>query len=177
MNSFLDIVASKSLNDAFVQFFPITDSNAKFHAIFSSYINICIGVVELILSIQTGADEYSMSMFGVALMCFIDICGSILVLIRWQFSSTFNSHRVGRPGRYQSVWMTLFAGGEAAGDVALVHAGGTHDRSRHVPAERKVSDVAFHRPLRSCPCSCHCHCHCICSLTLMSMALIACMYY
>mmetsp|Transcript_30178 Transcript_30178/g.30663 ORF Transcript_30178/g.30663 Transcript_30178/m.30663 type:complete len:261 (+) Transcript_30178:240-1022(+) len=63
----------------------IDGQNARFHAILSSYMNIIAGVIELTLAIRAGADEESFSMFGVALMTFVDLSGSILVLIRWQW--------------------------------------------------------------------------------------------
>eukprot|EP01041_Mallomonas_annulata_P011106 gene11106-23209_t len=63
----------------------IDESNARLHAIISSYLNIVAGIIDLCLSIWAGSEDVSLSMFGVAIMTFVDLSGSILVLVRWQF--------------------------------------------------------------------------------------------
>lgn len=59
-------------------------SNARFHAILSGYLSIVAGILETSFSLFDGYQEFSMSLFGIALMAFVDITGSVLVLIFWQ---------------------------------------------------------------------------------------------
>eukprot|EP01035_Chromulina_nebulosa_P019997 gene19997-25969_t len=44
------------------------------------------GIIEAILSTVAGHEDSSMSLYGIALMAFVDITGSVLVLKLWQFS-------------------------------------------------------------------------------------------
>ena len=62
----------------------ISEDNGKMHAVLSAYLSIAAGVVELIMSSVAGFTEVSMSMFGISLVAFVDIMGSILVLLLWQ---------------------------------------------------------------------------------------------
>jgi divalent metal cation (Fe/Co/Zn/Cd) transporter len=64
----------------------VTVETAHFHAIVSAYLSIVAGLVEASLSILAGHAELSMSLYGIALMAFVDITGSLLVLYTWQFS-------------------------------------------------------------------------------------------
>lgn len=64
------------------------ESTARFHAILSAYLSIAAGVIEAVLSMLSGHKETSMSLYGIALMAFVDVTGSILVLQLWQCSST-----------------------------------------------------------------------------------------
>ena len=55
-----------------------------FHAVFSAYLTIIIGVVLAVLTILAGRTDVSMSLYAVALMSILDVSGGILVLTLWQ---------------------------------------------------------------------------------------------
>ena len=57
------------------------------HAILSAYLSILAGAIEAGLSLWYGHSEISMSLYSIALMAFVDITGSVLVLFMWQRSS------------------------------------------------------------------------------------------
>jgi hypothetical protein len=65
----------------------ITDENAMFHALFSAYMSIALGLLEVVLFLALDVDHFSVSIFGFVLLACVDILGSMLVLRRWQFSS------------------------------------------------------------------------------------------
>lgn len=54
--------------------------NAKFHAIFASYLSIFTGIATVVLAIFAGNAEISMSMIGMALIGITDVAASIMVL-------------------------------------------------------------------------------------------------
>mmetsp|Transcript_2192 Transcript_2192/g.3005 ORF Transcript_2192/g.3005 Transcript_2192/m.3005 type:complete len:310 (-) Transcript_2192:383-1312(-) len=62
-------------------------SIAKKHALYSAYLSILAGMLEVYLSVLAGQDDGSESVFGVAAMALIDTSGSALVVWRWQFAS------------------------------------------------------------------------------------------
>ena len=55
-----------------------------FHAVFSAYLTIIIGIVLAALTILAGRTDVSMSLYAVALMSILDVSGGILVLTLWQ---------------------------------------------------------------------------------------------
>lgn len=55
-----------------------------FHAVFSAYLTIIIGLVLAVLTILAGRTDVSMSLYAVALMSILDVSGGILVLTLWQ---------------------------------------------------------------------------------------------
>jgi hypothetical protein len=57
---------------------------ARFHAIASAYLSIVAGIVEAVMSMMAGSEEDSLSLYGVALMAFVDIAGTFLVLSLWE---------------------------------------------------------------------------------------------
>lgn len=65
----------------------VTEESARFHAVLSAYLSIAAGLVEASLSLMSGHAEVSMSLYGIALMAFVDATGSVLVLMMWQGSS------------------------------------------------------------------------------------------
>ena len=62
----------------------INNDNGRLHAVLSAYLSIAAGVMETVMSFVAGFAEVSMSMFGISLVAFVDIMGSILVLLLWQ---------------------------------------------------------------------------------------------
>ena len=63
------------------------EKSATRHAVISAYLSIVAGIWELSLSIWAGHNEKSMSVYGIGIMAFVDIAGSILVLSLWQFGT------------------------------------------------------------------------------------------
>lgn len=62
----------------------MTEREAIFHTIVSAYLSMIAGAIEAVMSIISGHEEISMSMYGIALMAIVDFAGSILVLQLWQ---------------------------------------------------------------------------------------------
>lgn len=56
----------------------------RLHVIFSAYLSIVVGLVVAFLSWFAGHEETSMSLYGIAVMSFVDITGSLFVLSLWQ---------------------------------------------------------------------------------------------
>ena len=61
-----------------------SEKSASKHAVVSAYLSIAAGIWELSLSVWVGHAEKSMSVYGIGIMAFVDIAGSILVLSLWQ---------------------------------------------------------------------------------------------
>ena len=59
----------------------MTFQNARFHAILSAYLSIVAGLVETVISLMDGMEEISMSLYGIALMAFVDITGSSFIFL------------------------------------------------------------------------------------------------
>lgn len=55
-----------------------------FHAVFSAYLSILVGLVQGTLTILAGRTDVSMSLYAVALMSILDVGSGILVLTLWQ---------------------------------------------------------------------------------------------
>lgn len=51
-----------------------------YHAILSAYLSIIIGLIETALAIYTGHAHISMALYGIALMAFVDVVGSVLIV-------------------------------------------------------------------------------------------------
>ena len=66
----------------------MSESSARFHAILSAYLSIVAGLLEAVLSISLGSEEDSMSLYGIALMGFVDVTGSLLILNLFQCRRT-----------------------------------------------------------------------------------------
>lgn len=56
----------------------------EFQAVVSAYASILCGAVAIILSILAGREDFSLSLYGIALLEITDISGDILVLTIWQ---------------------------------------------------------------------------------------------
>jgi len=65
----------------------IKEGDGALHAILSAYLSILAGLGELVMSMWAGHHEKSMSIYGIGIMAFVDIAGSILVLSMWQCGS------------------------------------------------------------------------------------------
>lgn len=61
---------------------PVKD--AGYHAVLSAYLSIMAGLTELMMSLWAGHSEKSMSIYGIGIMAFVDVAGSVLVLSLWQ---------------------------------------------------------------------------------------------
>ena len=65
----------------------VTEKDAPWHAVVSAYLSILAGLGELTMSMWAGHTEKSMSIYGIGIMAFVDIAGSVLVLSMWQCGS------------------------------------------------------------------------------------------
>ena len=82
----------------------------RFHAIFSAYLSILAGIAEAVLSVMAGYQEESMSLYGIALMAFVDIAGSILVLLLWQCSNAVYGSDRPKSERFKEMRYSIIIG-------------------------------------------------------------------
>lgn len=82
----------------------------RFHAIFSAYLSILAGIVEAVLSSMAGHEEVSMSLYGIALMAFVDITGSVLVLSLWQCSRAVYGTERPKSERFKEMHYSIIIG-------------------------------------------------------------------
>lgn len=57
----------------------------RFHAILSAYLSILLGISSIVLSTIAGSDETSLSEYAIGLTGFVDLTGSFLILLLYQF--------------------------------------------------------------------------------------------